>query len=167
MTGVGTLLAALVALGAFFVGQRFLGGGENQPPEEEPLRNSQGSVIPPLDEKVQFGPEKLLLTSQIDFDATPLPNRNPEFGETDTYMWNDETMSSSYGMVKWDSSGKPTQNGCARKPATHGTSGKFTFEAGDRFCIRTDMGRVALIVVQGRTANGWEMEATVWKQRLS
>jgi hypothetical protein len=82
-------------------------------------------------------------------------------------MWLEETISSPSGMVKWAGQDGPSQKACADLLATHGTSDHLVFDTGDRFCVTTSAGRVAILRVLSQTPNGWEFEATVWKQRVT
>ncbi len=160
MAGVGTLLAALVALATFAVSQGWFDH------KKQPVAvDSNGKPLPRLDEIVQWGPQQLLLDSSVDFDSDP-PTRNDIDLDVDTYYWSDkEAVSSSYGMAKWIASDKPTQNGCYARLAAFGTSKDQAFEVGDKYCVMTSQARIVLIEVEQKTSDGWQITATVWKER--
>ncbi|WP_203908676.1 hypothetical protein [Rhizocola hellebori] len=170
ITAAGTLLAALVALASFLVGQQFFGdtpAGRNpdgQPADGPAVTDTQGKR---LNEEVLWPPSKMLLASSMDFDGSQGPIRDSEYPDTDVYQWfTDDAISSPHCMVKWTGAGVPGQNDCATLLATHGVSDHLSYEAGDRFCFRTSKARIAMFEVLGPTDTGVEVRATTWKQRL-
>jgi hypothetical protein len=162
IAAVGTLLAGLVALASFAVSQHWFDSrGPDDPPH---ATGSNGKPLPKLDEAVLFGPDKtILMETSVDFDTDP-PGRG--ISGSDTYNFF-EKLTSSYGMVRWNGDKKPSQNDCHQLLATHGSgSEEFAFDAGDRFCVKTDMSRIAYFEVVRKTETGWEISVTSWKQRV-
>src|SRR5690349_1511189 len=83
LAGVGTLLAALVALATFAVSQGWFEHKKDGPPVAV---DSSGKPLRRLDETVQWGPQELLLDNSIDFDTDP-PTRDNIDLDVDTYYW--------------------------------------------------------------------------------
>jgi hypothetical protein len=165
MTGVGTLLAALVALASFLVSQQFFSDSPSDGDPDQPAATDVEGKR--LDEKVLWEPQTILLATS-DFDDADGPVRGSEYPNTDMYLsFTDNTISAPFGMAKWVGTNKPTQNDCAKRIASHGTSKDLVYEPGDRFCLKTNLARIAMIEILRETGEGMEIEATAWKQRLT
>lgn len=155
LTGIGTLLAALVALGVFLFGEGIFpshGGGDG------------GGGLSKSDRGVQFqGIFGRDGTDGFELDGEKGIVRNPEGDDADivVYAGLDSIAVYKGGIVEWTEEKPPTQQECAARLDSHGALTSFDIEMGRRFCVRSSGGRTAFIAV---ISDGKEFQVTVWKK---
>lgn len=157
ISAVAALITALVGVVVFLVSHL----GDESGSTAGTTGNASGSAPPGGAVAWQ---DRLLLAnlSTVDWDNVP-PQRQPD-GGGDTFVWPEAEISSPWTMVRWDKETVPGLEECSALIATHGISDRLVLEPDARYCIRTDQGRTVLVSVLGER-NGWEVEATVWRDR--
>ncbi|HZM82385.1 MAG TPA: hypothetical protein VFC19_42235 [Candidatus Limnocylindrales bacterium] len=151
LTAIGTLLAALVALGVFLVGEGVLfkggsGGDAGRPGGEVEFEKKLGREG----------------TSGIELDGESGITRNPGNNGDIVFYESTELLGSYAGtIIEWKGEKQPTQKDCADLLETHGHTGTYPIEIGGRFCVRSSGGRTAFLAV---ISNGEEYQVSVWKK---
>ena len=164
ITAIATLIASLVGLAAFLVGQQIFGGGDGP---ADP-RQWPGGQVPTSQVKVDQntinwqGDLVVDEISYVDFDTVP-PTRGD--GEADLFHWGSGDISGSYRIYLWPEPAVPTATQCATFLATHGVTTHIQVEPGSRLCVRSGEGRTALVEVKERQGQAWLVNAVVWRQR--
>lgn len=150
LTAVGTLLAALVALGIFLLGEGVLFKGDGS-------STSVGGVAGDFGET--YGREG---TEGIELDGEKGIVRNPARDPDITFFSITSRLGAYYGgaIASWTSQRQPTREDCAKILDTHGASGTYEFDKDDRFCVRSSGGRTAFLAI---ISDGEEYRVTVWK----
>lgn len=150
-TAVGTMIAALVALGVFLLGEGVLsrkdGGGDPAGPA--------GAV----QSERRFGRDG---TTGIELDSDKEIQRNPQ-RDPDIQFFTalDELGTFDGRIVEWTAEKPPTEQECADLLETHGATGTFGIENGRRFCVLSSGGRTAYLAVIN---DGNEYLVSVWKK---
>lgn len=156
LTGIGTLLAALVALAVLLVGEGVLFKRDGSDPPGG--GGGGGGVAGELGQT--FGREG---TKGIELDSEKRITRNPTRDEDVTFFDTTSRLGAYNGgaIVAWTQDRQPTRDECAKLLETHGASGTYGFRGGDRFCVRSNGGRTAFLAV---TSDGAEYQVTVWNR---
>jgi hypothetical protein len=158
LTGIGTLLAALVALAILLVGEGVLFKGDGSDPPKGAGAGGAGAggaVGPPA----KFGRQG---TAGLELDGERIV-RNPA-SDADIVFYEASHQLAVYGngaIVAWGPDNQPSFDDCAKLLETHGMTGALDFENGDRFCVRSSKGRTASLAV---ISEGEEFQVVVWKQ---
>ncbi|HCT78619.1 MAG TPA: hypothetical protein DGG94_02300 [Micromonosporaceae bacterium] len=165
IAAIGTLLGGLVAVAALLWGDKILVGSEDGKTSGPDARPSKVEVAPDR----LFGPGPMLIDTccSVDLDKAP-PERGAISG--DLYFWRDETTiqaGSDGGAYVWRGDGDPSASDCATYLSTLSTINRIPAEPGLKACVRTSEGRTAFVVIKAINSNSWEIDVTVWKQRLS
>lgn len=165
ITAIGTLIAALVALAAFVVGQQWFGGPDPGGAPAAPGEARESRVRIDQDD-VRWGPSEFRVTELMAVELDTVPPVEADLGG-DLYIWPRATMSSAFGLYVWPGEGVPSATDCATYLISHGRKGdELPFAEGTRLCVRTDEGRTALAVVKSRDGtDAWLVDLTVWNPR--
>jgi hypothetical protein len=154
LTGIGTLVAAMVALAILLVGEGVLFKGDTDDPA------GPGPVGAGAD-AVEF--EKKLGrngTSGVELDSETGIVRNPDGNPDIVFYEASEKLGSFTGaIVEWTEDKPPTRQRCADLLETHGATGTYTIEIGARFCVRSSGGRTAFLAVIN---DGKEYLVSLW-----
>ncbi len=166
VTAILSLIAAVIGVFTVIVQMRGTGGERPSPVASSttPAAAPQAATSPvpqPGSETPVWGPAKQLYATGLDLDTEP-----PAGGETpamDIYG-RDRLYAYPLGnmFARWVSAAEPTRAGCDSLMKTYGL-GNAAFDKGDRFCIRSGKGRIALMEFIGRIEGGWEVNITIWK----
>lgn len=149
ITGIGTLLAALVALGVFLYGEGvlFKGGGSGKP----------GAGGAGAQATKTFGARD---TTGLELDGENGIIRNPNHNADIVFYESTELVGSYDGaIIEWTAENQPSQQECADLLETHGRTGTYDIEIGGRFCVRSSGGRIAFLAI---VSNGEEYQVSVW-----
>lgn len=155
LTGIGTLLAALVALAVLLVGEGVLFKGDSGDPVAGPGAVGGGAVefeeTYGYDgtEGIELDGEKGIIRNSRDPDISFFPVS----GNLGAY--------SGSTIAAWTAQKQPTHQECAKLLETHGASGTYEIEIGSRFCVRSSGGRTAFLAV---ISDGNEYRVHVWKR---
>lgn len=154
VTALSTMLAALVALGAFLLGEGVLSKKDSGSDPARPQR-PRGPVL----FEDTFGREG---TAGFEFDGDKEIERNPQ-RDADIVFYSALGELGSYEgrIAEWKGGAPPTELECADVLETHGATGTFDIENGRRFCVRSSGGRTAYLAVIN---SGNEYLVSVWRK---
>lgn len=156
LTGIGTLLAALVALAILLVGEGVL----FQDDGSEDSKAGQGSVGGGAVEFAEtYGFDG---TDGIELDGEKGIIRNPGRDPDLSFFTATRIMGAYSGgaIAVWTEQKQPSREDCAKLLQTHGASGSYDIEIGARFCVRSSGGRTAFLAV---ISDGNEYRVHLWK----
>jgi hypothetical protein len=154
LTGIGTMLAALVAVAILLIGEGKLFKGD----ADEPAGSGADGG-----DAVQFeGTFGYDGTEGFELDGETAIVRNPRRDPDVTFYTASRRLGVYNGaIVPWTQKNQPTRQDCAKLLETHGASTTFDIDTGARFCVRSSGGRTAFLAV---ISDGEEYQVTVWKQ---
>jgi len=155
ITGVGTLLAALVALGVFLLGEGVLFRGGSGGDAARPGGGAGAGV----EFEKKYGRDG---TTGFELDGEKDIIRNPGNDGDIVFFEATELVGSFRGnIIAWTGEKAPTRQECADLLETHGRTGTYPIEIGGRFCVRSSGGRTAYLAI---ISEGQEYQVSVWKQ---
>ncbi len=150
ITALGTMLAALVALGVFLLGE-----GVFKPTDE---REAVGDGTKPggkMQFEDRFGRQG---TGGIELDGEKGIARKATW-EGDIVFYSDTVTTYDGLIVEWTEAPTPSPQQCAELLRTHGAAKGQDIEAGKRFCVRSSGGRTAYLAI---ISDATEFYVAVW-----
>lgn len=150
ITGIGTLLAALVALGVFLYGEGVLFQGDGG--SGKAGGGGSGAQI-----QKTYGAADI---AGLELDGEDGIVRNPNHNADIVFYESTELIGSYDGtIIEWTAEQQPSQQECADLLETHGRTGTYRIEIGGRFCVRSSGGRIAFLAI---VSDGQEYQVSVW-----